>query len=336
MESVKIVKPQIYKGIDIFKGIMALLVVAIHVIPIPKDGNLFHTLFQSLLNCAVPYFFLVSGFLLAKKINRNPDQEKEIIFGFIKSSIKLYVCWTIIYLPLTFAGLSINNELNLKSALFTIKNIFFKGENFFSWPLWYLMTLVYFSIILYYMEKFKIKIITLIIISYLVYFLGTYLHFNDLDIVWVQKLNNLINVNFGGFRIVFGFLMTGLGMFLAKKSIYISAIHSIFIMIISLFATIIFPNYLTFHFIICAAISVLYIALYLNPKKIEDFSSLRKLSTIFYLTHMIFYFLLLYVFNWGFLAPVWLYLLTISCCLLLGFFIIKFYKKSQIVLLLFS
>ena len=85
---------KIYKGVYLMKFIMAYLVVAIHT----TDWSL-----MGLMDTAVPYFFLASGFFL-------------------------------------------------------FRNLVFVGENYLSWPLWYLLALVWDGVIIYLMRWLKLPV----------------------------------------------------------------------------------------------------------------------------------------------------------------------------------
>ena len=83
--------------------------------------------------------------------------------------IKLYIIWTIIYLPITIYNFKKNNFDISTSVKIFIKGIVFVGENWYSWPLWYLLSTIYGIIVIYILlkckkEKFILPISTIIFI----------------------------------------------------------------------------------------------------------------------------------------------------------------------------
>ncbi|MGN5953801.1 acyltransferase family protein [Sphingobacterium lactis] len=331
MESNTLINPNTYKGFDIFKVFMSFLVVAIHVIPVPKDGQFINSLIQSILDCAVPYFFLVSGFLLAKKMDRYPENKEKVIVDFIKSSIKLYLIWTFIYLPITLAGLVINDELNIKSGLFVIKNIVFKGENFFSWPLWYLLTLVYFGISLLISFKLKFQPKYLFLSFYILFITLSIIFYKSSEHSVLYQFKKFLTYHFAGLRILYGLLIITSGFLLAKNTLKISSIILIIITIIFLLINSCFHNFLTFHFLGLATICLFLISKRIRMSHIKSTVVFRKTSTVMYLSHMIFYFIILYVLNLKTLDIALQYIIVVLSCLILSYFVIKVFKENTFI-----
>ena len=95
-------KMSLLPGLDILKFIMALLVVAIHseavnYIPIVYETTL------PLINSALPIFFVVSAFLLFRRLRYTKLPSKQnynILLHFTKRLVYLYLFWMIIQLPL--------------------------------------------------------------------------------------------------------------------------------------------------------------------------------------------------------------------------------------------
>lgn len=96
------IKRKVIPGLDILKFCMALLIVAIHseaVNSIPIVFEILNPIIQS----AVPMFFVVSAFLLFRKMRQNQlniQQEKEILLHFTLRLLLLYTFWLVVQLPL--------------------------------------------------------------------------------------------------------------------------------------------------------------------------------------------------------------------------------------------
>lgn len=128
------------KGIDAMKVFMAFMAVCCH------------TIDHSLLNIReviVPFFFIISGFFLFGKMTEDRRADLAYIRRWTLKALRIYLIWTAIYLPFTIYGF-IQDELTLKqSVVLFIRNLFFVGENFLSWPLWYLLSLCWTGLLFY-------------------------------------------------------------------------------------------------------------------------------------------------------------------------------------------
>jgi len=138
-----------YKGVWVMKLIMAYLVVAIHT----TDWSL-----MGLLDTAVPFFFLASGFFLFRKLGGERDADLGVIRQWTGKALRLYLVWTAVYLPFTVVGM-VQDGLSLKMALaLFLRNLVFVGENFLSWPLWYLLALVWGGVLIWLLRLLKVPV----------------------------------------------------------------------------------------------------------------------------------------------------------------------------------
>ena len=135
--------PTQYLSVDLFKFIMALLVVGIHCQGIGYGA---YPQWLTFINRqAVPFFFVTTGFLLQRKISQMGGGKivvNEVFTRSLRKSLRLYVIWTAVYLPLTLIGYSrVERPFYYYVALF-MRQFLFVGDNHYSWPLWYLLALV--------------------------------------------------------------------------------------------------------------------------------------------------------------------------------------------------
>lgn len=134
-----------YTGLDILKFIMAISVVAIHTEPLPIrlgwdiDAA---KLCSSFIYLAVPFFFLCSGFLIRDHAETETQFEAAILKHSLKS-LKLYLLWSLIYLPLAVYFYMHVQGTMLDYANDYLRGLLFRGEHYNSWMLWYLLSLVY-------------------------------------------------------------------------------------------------------------------------------------------------------------------------------------------------
>ena len=142
-----------YDIFDITKFIMALMVVAVHVNPLGQNTDYIRYPF---LVIAVPIFFLISSYLLFKKIDLTNDTT--YLNKYIKRNIKLYFGWFIVLLPFVIKN-HVGNTLGI-----TLKNIivdFILGSTF---PAsWYIMATVIGTYLIYLSSKKFGNIVTMIL-----------------------------------------------------------------------------------------------------------------------------------------------------------------------------
>ncbi len=118
-----------YTGIDIFRLIAALLVIAIHTSPLSSINETADFILTRIFaRIAVPFFFVTSGYFLITRYSRNADK----LFKFIKKTALIYSAAIVIYLPINIY----NNYFDMESLLPNIiKDIIFDGTLY---HLWYL------------------------------------------------------------------------------------------------------------------------------------------------------------------------------------------------------
>ena len=141
---------RLYKGVYLFKFLMSVLVVMIHTASWKIWG---------LVETAVPYFFIASGFFLFRKTDgKTPEEALDIIGKWILKTLKLYGIWTLVYLPFAVYNYIAEGLPWAKAVVHYIRNLVFVGENFLSWPLWYLLALVWAGALIWIMTKLRIPI----------------------------------------------------------------------------------------------------------------------------------------------------------------------------------
>ena len=286
-----------YRLLDVVKLLLSVMVIAFHTFPkLPSGSNAWYSGLGTLFSLRVPFFFMASGFLLFRKIVLPLDGEGELrIKRFLKKTIKLYLIWTIIYLPLSIFGFFQDGTPFLKAVMIFIRNVIVVGENFFSWPLWYLLGLVYAVSIIWMLLKLRIPKGTILVLSVVAAILGVvldYCHENGmLEIITHPYYSVFVNTRNGFF---FGFLYVALGLIYSasrRNSLAIEIICGvlgIIGMILNIPLANAFAVYALFGFV-------------LRPEgkmiKQEHAQFCRSLSTIVYLIHMYIVALLIFIFN---------------------------------------
>lgn len=314
-------------SVDLVKFMMAIFVVAIHTHPYTCIENTYLSFFISkLISLAVPFFFVASGFFLWRKIDNAIYADKlQILRRWILRLVKLYVIWTLIYLPFTIYvvdGLS-----PLKALLVFVRNFLFIGENMYSWPLWYLLAMISAGIIMYLMVYCRIKKNYIYAFALLALFLGIIIdnskETSDLALLYFKLFHTTRNGLFVGFPyLIIGAIISSNGI-IVKRSILI-------------------PSFIVSFIILCLGIVIVrYLVAYLLFSLIvniniyndsEGFGNFRLSSIVIYLTHMIFVGAL-YVFSLE-LSPIALFMIVTLMSLLIARVVIK-NQNSDVVKLIF-
>ena len=208
-----------FNSIDLIKFIMSFLVVAIHTNPL-KMCNIpaVTVLYDCITACAVPFFFLASGFLLAQK--STAENFPQIIKKHLFKIIKMYLIWSVLYLPLAVIHFWSEGESFLRSVLLYLRGFFIVGENYNSWMLWYLLSTIYALLFILFLVQRKIKLTHVLILGSILFAIGCVIpsfvgYTGSLPGVF-SFFKKVLSVVVSG-RIFKGFLYIPLGMVLAKK-----------------------------------------------------------------------------------------------------------------------
>lgn len=137
-------KNESYSGIDYFRFIAALLIVAIHTSPLSsfsETGNFIFTRIVS--RVSVPFFFMTSGFFLISRYTCNAEK----LEAFIKKTTLIYGVAILLYIPINVYNGCFKMDNLLPNI---IKDIVFDGTLY---HLWYLPAAIVGAVIAWYLVK---------------------------------------------------------------------------------------------------------------------------------------------------------------------------------------
>ena len=157
-------KHESYTGIDYFRMVAALLIVAIHTSPLASfsaTGDFIVT--RIIARVAVPFFFVTSGFFLISRYSYNADKLKT----FIKRTACIYGIAIVIYIPINIYNGYFRME-NLLPNL--IKDIIFDGTLY---HLWYLPASIIGAAIAWYLVK-RVSYRKAFVITTVLYLVGLF------------------------------------------------------------------------------------------------------------------------------------------------------------------
>lgn len=263
---------RLYKGIDVMKFLMAFIVVAIHT----TTSNLL-----GLRDIAVPFFFVASGFFLFKKLDLcTPEEEVVYQKKWLLRVLRIYLVWTVIYMPFTIYGLLQDGHPFLTSAAIFFRNFIFIGENYLSWQLWYLLGMIWAGCIVFIFRKLKVSVWAMLLIGIA---LTPIAQIMDLKSMWLYHA--LFKVTRNGIFIGFPFMAAG-GLIARFDTRLFNPIVWLFVSIVFL----VFTRFASWMNSFTAVALFLFAASIKDIGFISDSVSciIRKSSTIIYLSHMVF------------------------------------------------
>ena len=191
-------KLRYYPILDLVRFIAALLIIAIHIFPegsttqsVGLDTSipilLGESFVYSILRPAVPIFFVISSFLLFKKIEQNPEKKWSFVGFFCLRLLFLYVFWYVVCLPITIRDITtFISDGNTYQLVRYIVNTLWKGA---PRGFWFLASLAL-SVIVTALCKNKKSLIILAVVAGLMYVYGC---FNSAYFGLFVKGNNSIS-----------------------------------------------------------------------------------------------------------------------------------------------
>lgn len=321
-----------YYNIDIAKVVFAVFVVAIHTLA-PFTATLSteaQRVITALLSMAVPFFFVASGFLLGNKLN-STDREGQQVYlrKWLYRIGRLYLLWTLIYLPYAIYGFSLDGISIGKSIILYTRNILLVGENYWSWPLWYLLGMLVSGCIIWLLNRLNIKRTYWYGLAILLAIIGILLdelHAHN----WggVNLYYSIFKTTRNGFFIGFPYMV--LGLFISSYGYRLSQTKLCVLLIIGFVAQL-FKVPLS-HFMTIYALFVSILGINLPTRKDDLYIHMRLSSSIIYFTHMLWVGVLLLLYPG--LPPIPLFVTTVILSGLTAFVILQ-YKEKEIVQLLF-
>jgi len=200
---------QNYPWIDRVKYLVSFLVLVIHFRPFSDYNSILDfTSIHIVARIAVPFFFISAGYFIG--IN---GLKKSAVLKSIKKNFKLYVVWTIIYLPI-FILIFMPQYPNILIDL-TVLGVYYH--------LWFIPALIFSLIALYYLSKF-LKPITITFIAFILFVVGVFgdSYHGVLQSGWfIENMNRYLSI-FSTTRngLFFGLLFVSLGYLIQTSEIH--------------------------------------------------------------------------------------------------------------------
>lgn len=276
---------------------MAVIVIAIHTNPENSfSWNFGREIQKSIYNVAVPYFFMASGFLLFRKVQfpLNIDGQNRVR-KYLLRICRMYIVWTLLYLPFTIWGFGKDGVSFMQGLIIFVRNVLLVGENFYSWPLWYLLALMIAVFIIGCCLSWGLKVKHIFLIAVLFHILGLgidYCRDNGIALQFTEVYYTLFKSTRNGFFI--GLLYVTLGIWAAYKRVAMNK-SILFIGILIGF----WGNFFRIPFgdvLFAYSVFALTLKLELRIISVEICAYMRNMSTVVYFIHMYWVVLWSYVF----------------------------------------
>lgn len=289
-----------FNSIDLFKFLMAICVVAIHTRPLVDISNpAIERIISAVINSAVPFFFLSSGYLLANKFKSLDDFESNIVIvrKYLLKIIKMYLFWSAIYLPLAIINYLKEGNGFIYSFISYFRSLVFVGEHYDSWMLWYLLSTIYalaFFLLLY---KKNVSIYVIAAVGFLFTLIGIF--FDYIDSLpslpqYLEIIHKIFLFTFSQGRIFRGMFLIPCGILMRHKNIPLP----VSIIVFALF----FPLecFTSNHELVVFLLTINSVGLFgiitrINLPDSKIYPIMRKMSTTIYFIHMFVFVIFSYV-----------------------------------------
>lgn len=202
--------------VDVVKLVMAIVVIGIHTHPLEYvDNEILKFISTICCSCAVPFFFMATGYLLMRKLDGESLNKKiNIVQRSIIKTGRLYIVYSIVYFPLKIVLFNESSTDWMHFFLGYIRDCFFYGSYF---VLWYLLSALYALVFIYYLIKRGWSVNGVIVLSFVVYICGylfdIFLSYQGYLPSIIMQIRHVLFKIFISGRLTTAFLYLSLGMF---------------------------------------------------------------------------------------------------------------------------
>ena len=120
--------------------------------------------------------FLFRLFSILKAFYQDIVRGMGILEGWLVRNGFVYLVWSLLFLPFAFYGFWLDAIPVQKALLVWLRNVLFIGENYLSWPLWYLLGLLQGGVIIGFCQKCKLPFFIQVILGVILYFIPSLVH----------------------------------------------------------------------------------------------------------------------------------------------------------------
>lgn len=266
-----------FYGIDLFKFIMSFAVIAIHAPEYLWPNNrVYPMLIDWLIRLAVPFYFIVSGFLVQRNLAGLSEKDKTMrLRSRALKLLRLWGVWLLIYLPLAIYARAHSNQTVYENIIEYLCDVIFTGQSTYAQPLWFIYSMSVISFI----WSYSFKKISLMCIFFTVL---AYMKWDMMDMVFpgYEYVNNLVTWTLGGGIYMFSGALLNRYLRTVKIGLYIILCAACVLCSLSLY-------YFNLpYWTLFGGVAVFVLAYHINPDNGFNYKSLRKISMWIYYLHM--------------------------------------------------
>jgi len=217
------------------------------------------------------------------------NENVRVIKKYLAKILKMYIFWMLLYTPLEIYHFIKSGTPIIKELMLYARGLFFFGQQYNSWQLWYLLSVIYSLCFLIVLSKIrKIKIVDLIVLSSMF----TVISFGidcfvgvDINVGHIKTFQSLVKNLIANGRLFQGMVYIPIGMILAKNKI--PRLINVLLCACGTILLIISNNVIVNSY----TVIVLVVGLFgiIEEVKLSDnniYCYFRKMSTVIFLIHM--------------------------------------------------
>ena len=212
-----------------------------------------------------------------------------ILKEYLLKTLKLYLIWTVVYFPLAIYHFVSESIQPIQAVLLYLRGFFLVGEQYNSWPLWYLLSTIYALLWIILLLKHNLKFRWILYIGALIFLISIFITFFTgyngnlpTPILFAQKI---LQKSIVQGRIFIGMFYIPVGMYFSKQSL---PNHIAWILTICGFLTnaVIENTIISSVLIAITTIGLFDIITKLRLSNLPFYYMARKMSTVIYFIHM--------------------------------------------------
>lgn len=331
-----------YPDLDVVKLLMAFLVIEIHTRPL-MGFPFAERIIEGIDVIAVPFFFLASAFLCFRGLDEASFADKALpgaarVRRTIGKLLRLYLTWTVLFLPVTVFGSVIHGDGLVHALAIFARGTLLIGENYYSWPLWYLLASVVGFTLVYICLRGGVRSRRILLLSFVLLLVGygiTFVQGWEAAPATLSLPVKVYGAAFGGARngVFEGFFYVAVGAVLGMRHHEVEempVLVEIALVVLGLAGTVLVSNDAHLPFCAAAGIGSFLLSIRRCGSGLRPHAGARNASTIIYLVHM--YFIVLFVYgicggtnvnlNANGVNGAWLYLFALGGSILLSVLVI--------------
>lgn len=284
-----------YGALDICKFFMMIVVIGVHTgLSYGCKNAAAIKVISFFSNICVPVFFIIAGFLLGNKLQdpfSHPENQK-IMGRYTKKILKMYLVWMLIYTPIAIGNFLKHGTILRIAVWLYLRGLFFLGEQFNSFQLWYLLSTVYAMGLIVLLSKkganLEQTVVAGILVTCFAVFFDWFVGAKDSFSGVLGRISQFLSLNVVSSRVLTGCTYLPIGMLLAKRKPGMTVAAVILIAGIGLMVFAPPSRYYRFY-IVPAATGLVGVLVNVTLPESSVYRVLRQISTVGYLIHMYVY-----------------------------------------------